>query len=120
MYLQVIQELEARHHYVYAQILVEEHDTKRLLAYVQREPALIERYYPHLVDEYMVEVTGLFLEHIRSAAVRSSKRADYQGVCRIIRMLQKAGGENEAKDIIRELLDAYPRRPAFREELMKL
>jgi len=105
---------------VYAQILIEERDTNRLLAYVSREPSLVEQYHQHLVSEHLTEVTALFLTHIRKSAERASNRGAYRDVCRIIRMLYKAGGKNEAREIAQELLQTYPRKPAFRDELMSL
>ncbi len=105
---------------VYTQILISEQDTSRLLKYVSREPSRIEQYYRHLVPQHLAEVTALFLSHIRESAERSSNRSAYRGVCRIIIMLYKAGGRNEARKITQELLETYPRKPAFREELLSL
>lgn len=105
---------------VYTRILVEEQETERLLAYVKKRPARIEEFHRYLMREFRSEVISLFQLHIESTAAHSSTRAHYQNVCRIIRMLQQAGGREEVLQITRLLLDKYPRKPAFREELMKL
>ncbi|WP_067623115.1 SWIM zinc finger family protein [Alicyclobacillus acidiphilus] len=104
----------------YPQILVEERDWKRLLAYLSQRPSAIERYYMHLVPHHLAEVTEIFLKHIRQLAEQSSNRAEYRGVCRIIQLLHKAGGTEAAKDIVEEMMRTYPRRPAFRDELRSL
>lgn len=105
---------------VYARILIDERDTNRLLAYVSREPSLVEQYHQHLVSEHLTEVIALFLTHIRKSAERANNRGGYRDVCRIIRTLYKVGGKNEARGIAQELLETYSRKPAFRDELMSL
>lgn len=105
---------------VYTRILVEESETERLLAYVKLRPDRIEAFHRHLIGEFRAEVIGLFQVHIESTATHASARTHYQNVCGIIRMLQQAGGREEALQITRLLLDKYPRKPAFREELMKV
>lgn len=105
---------------VYPEILIEEQDVERLLAYVSNVPSRIERYYKYLVPQYQKEVISLFLSHIRESAACSSKRSEYREVCNSIRRLQKAGGRKETRDIVQELLNTYRRRPALRDELMAI
>jgi len=122
VYVDILDSLERTDRYgeVYTRILVEEEETERLLAYVKKRPARIEDFYRHLMGEFRTEVIDLFQSHIEWTAVHSSARPHYQNVCRIIRMLQQAGGQEEALYITRLLLDKYPRKPAFREELTAL
>ncbi|MEW9674263.1 hypothetical protein ABLT31_36490 [Ammoniphilus sp. 3BR4] len=105
---------------IYTQILIEEQETARLLEFVKRQPARVEEFYSTLVKEFPKETKELFQIHIENTANQSSTRRDYQNVCRIIQMLNRAGGQAEADQAIRLLLAKYPRRPAFREELLKL
>jgi len=122
VYVDILHSLERteRHGEVYTRILVEEQETERLLVYVKQRPDRIEDFHRHLMGEFRTEVIELFQVHIESTAAHSSARPHYQNVCRIIRMLQQAGGQEEALEITHFLLDKYPRKPAFREELMEL
>jgi hypothetical protein len=43
-----------------------------------------------------------------------------ENVCRVIFLLQQAGGVDAALQIVLPLLAKYPKKPAFRDELMKL
>ncbi|MEM5818007.1 MAG: hypothetical protein AAGU16_09115 [Desulfitobacterium hafniense] len=70
--------------------------------------------------EYREEVCRIFQHNIEQAAALANTRSHYRGVCAIIRTLQKAGGKEEARDVVQSLLLKYPRRPAFRDELSKL
>ena len=67
-----------------------------------------------------MEVKELFHIHIEAKADRSTTRKHYENVCRIIFLLQQAGGKEEALQITRLLLAKYPKKPAFRDDLMKL
>ncbi|UOF91231.1 hypothetical protein LSG31_02945 [Fodinisporobacter ferrooxydans] len=122
VYQSMLQKMENNgwHSAIYTRILVEERETERLLEYVKKQPARIEQFYPHLIRQFPTEVKKLFQLHIESTAEHANTRKHYQDVCRIIRMLQKAGGQAEALQITNMLLAKYPRKPAFREELMKL
>ncbi|MEF3312694.1 hypothetical protein PV433_27770 [Paenibacillus sp. GYB004] len=41
-------------------------------------------------------------------------------MCRVIRMLHQAAGSEAAQNMTKLLLETYPRRPAFRDELLSL
>lgn len=105
---------------IYTRILVEEQEYLRLLAYVMKQPSRIEYFYSHLHRHFPMEVKELFLNHIEAEADRSTTRKDYENVCRIIMLLQQIGGKEEALQIARLILAKYPKKPAFRDELMKL
>lgn len=105
---------------VYTRILVEEQETGRLLAYVQQQPARIEKFHQHLIEPFRPDVIQLFQVHIEQAAARSTTRTQYQNVCRIIRQLQEAGGREEAVAIAHTLLNKYSNKPAFRDELSRV
>jgi hypothetical protein len=105
---------------IYTRILVEEQETARLLTYVKKQPARIEDFHPYLKQQFPVEVKELFRTHIIARAAQSRTRRQYQDVCRILRILEKAEGKEEAVQIVHTLVAKYPNKPAFRDELMKL
>jgi hypothetical protein len=105
---------------IYTKILVEEHEYSRLLAYVKKQPSQIEQFYLHLYRHFPMEVKELFHIHIEAQADQASTRKHYENVCRIIVLLQQVGGSEGALQIARMLLAKYPKKPAFRDELMKL
>jgi hypothetical protein len=105
---------------IYTLILVEEKEYTRLLAHIRKQPSSIEEFHSLLYPYYPQEVKSLFLAYIETKAERSANRKDYADVCRIIRMLQKAGGKEEALQVVRLLLAKYPKKPAFQDELMKI
>lgn len=104
---------------IYTRILVEEKETALLLEYVKRQTSGIEHFYQYLDNEFPAEVNELFRSHIIASAAQSNTRKHYQNVCRILRILQKVGGKEEAAQIANTLLSKYPNKPAFRDELMK-
>lgn len=105
---------------IYTRILIEEGEKQKLLAYVKARPSTVEDFYKQLMPEFKDEVYALFLQYIEQAAAGASDRRGYQGVCAIIRNLKKAGGQEQALEIKEKLLNKYPNRPAFRDELSKV
>ena len=105
---------------LFATILSCEGLKERLIALLQSFPSAIVRYYQELLPEYEPEVYSLFAQYIYNAAEKANKRSEYQKVCEIIRQLQKAGGEREADEIIKELQLLYRSRSAFRDELKRI
>ena len=124
VYPQIISALENKeeHSYrnVYTQILIEEGEKKKLLNHVKKQPSKIEKYWKHLVPDYKEEVYAVFSHYIEQKAAVASNRKNYQEVCHIIRLLKKAGGHEQAREIIQLLLNKYPKKPAFRDELLKI
>ena len=104
----------------YTRILIEERRFDSLLAYVRKAPPRIETYYGALLPHFPGEVRELFLAYIEFRAEQSNNRKDYADVSRIIRLLQRIGGKEEAYAISKQLLAKFPRRPAMREELEKI
>ncbi len=102
---------------IYVRILIHEKLTKKLLAYCQRNISRIVQLYPYIVPEFQNEVGEIFIKYIEESAQAASDRKAYKKVCEIIRACQKACGNSEAEKIRRRLMENYPRRPAFLEEL---
>ncbi|WP_289137784.1 SWIM zinc finger domain-containing protein [uncultured Brevibacillus sp.] len=122
VYRNIMQKLEKKtwHSAIYSRILVEEKETALLLEYVRKRPSMIVDFYPYLNEQFSEQVKELFREYILEQATQSSTRKHYQNICRILRILQKAGGNEESKHIVNTLLAKYPNKSAFRDELMKL
>jgi hypothetical protein len=108
------------HQDVYGRILIEEGETRKLLAHVEAEPSRVESFYKYLLPEFKEDVCELFLRHIGQFADQASDREDYKKVCSLIRNLRKIGGKDQAAEIKQKLFREYVRKPAFREELSKL
>lgn len=105
---------------VYTKLLIQEKEFDRLLCYVQKHPHEVEKYYPHLIPDYLQEVIGIFRTYIERSADQASARKQYQQVCRTIQKLRKIAGSAVAEPIVHSLLAAYPKRSAFKDELTKL
>lgn len=123
VYKNIVQKFEEKGGWygdTYTQILLEEQDTATLLEYVAKKPDRIEEFYPYLKDRFPEQVKELFRAHIVAKAEQSSTRKQYWNVCRILRILQKVSGMEPAVEIVNMLLAKYPKRSAFRDELMKL
>ena len=105
---------------VYTQILIEEAEKQKLYAWLKCNLSSIGKYYRHLMPEFKEEVYTLFVQHIAESAQAASDRNAYQKVCASIRKLRKAGGKEQAAQIKQQLMEKYPRRPAFQDELSKV
>lgn len=116
----LLNHLQEQQSSIYAKILVHEKQTKRILDYCQQQPSRIEEYYPHIKEHHYEEVCALFIENISARASHTSDRKRYQEVCNTIKTMQKAGYTFEAKQLIADLQETYPKRRAFVEELQKL
>lgn len=123
-YPDIIRILEAKKDYaysrVYSNILIEENEHDKLLSYVKESPSRIEKFYKHLIPCFKDEVFSLFTLHILNESKRAFQRSHYRDVCSKIRILNKAGGNEVAKDIVNTLLMTYQKKPAFKDELSKL
>ncbi|WP_391206661.1 SWIM zinc finger family protein [Psychrobacillus sp. L4] len=117
---QLLDALKKARSRLYAKLIVEEQQTERILDYCKEYPALIEQYYHYIKEQYYEEVCSLFINIIRASAARASDRKRYQEVCRTIETMQDASYELEAKQLIIDLLQTYPKRRAFVDELGKL
>ena len=117
---QLLDELKQHNSYIYAELIVQELQTTRILAYCQESPNRIEQYYPYIKEHYYEDVCALFIDFIERKASNATDRKRYQDVCRSIQTMKKAGYQVEAKHLISDLLQAYAKRPAFVDELRKI
>lgn len=105
---------------LYARLIVEEQQSKRILDYCKEYPTRIGHYYQFIKEQYYEEVCALFIDAITIDAQSSSNRKNYKDVCRSINVMRKAGYTVEAGRLITDLLQTYPKRPAFIEELKNI
>ncbi|MGF7046824.1 hypothetical protein J2T13_001326 [Paenibacillus sp. DS2015] len=105
---------------IYPRILIEEGEKQKLLEHVKGRPSSVEILYKHLLPEFKEEIYTVFQQHIEQTAAHAGNRKDYQRVCAIIRNLKKAGGKEQALEIIQRLYNQYANRPAFRDELSRV
>lgn len=117
---ELLHQLSKRKLHIYEQIIVKEDDKPRLIAYVQENPLSVFSLYEHLLPDYSAEIKDTFFAVLRTLASAASDRKAYQGVCKQIRILGKACGKDAAREVILELQQNYPRRPALQDELQKL
>ncbi|MFJ5770983.1 SWIM zinc finger domain-containing protein [Psychrobacillus sp. NPDC093180] len=116
----LLETLKNAHSHLYTKLIVEESRTERILDYCKEQPTLIEQYYKYIEEVYSDEVCKLFIRTINASAARASDRKRYQDVCRTIKTMRKAGYETEVKQLITDLLQTYPKRRAFVDELQKI
>ena len=103
--------------YSYMDILAEENELALLMEQVRVYRDAVFRHGAILAPQYGEEIYGLCAAAIRQAAKRINNRKDYQNLCGLLRSLVRFGGTGEAKKLIQELRQTYPRRPALWDEL---
>lgn len=110
----------ARPPYEYMDLLEREQETALLMEQVRLQPAMAFRYGGALVPAYGEEFCGICAVGIREHAKAAGNRREYRVVCDLIGALAKWGEQAEAKRLIQELRQTYPRRTALRDELQRL
>ena len=102
----------------YMEILSQEDETALLMEQVRVYRDAVFQYGGILAVQYGEEVHTMCVAAIRQVAKHwLNNRKDYQTVCGLLRKLVEFGGIAEAKSVMNELRQAYPRRTALREEL---
>jgi hypothetical protein len=105
---------------VYIEILKEEKLTKQMIEYCNKHKSLIMDLYPYLMESYVEEANGLFINYIEQSAEGTSDRRGYRNVCKLIKTYKKAFGTIHSYKLIGELKLTYQKRPAFIDELGKI
>ena len=103
-------------------IYIQEKMFNRLLAYVQKDPhpSIISEYDKYLITSFASEIADLYETTIRKLSKQGSGRKDYAECCRWLRRLRKLGEKDRVTILIKELVSANPRKPAFLDELRKV
>lgn len=124
VFSRILSELEKRDSWhtesLYTRLLIEESETERLLRYVGKHLYIVTQHYSHLITKYPNEVYELFLQHIAATSLQASDRGGYKKVCQIIRELIKAGGDQQAREVVQQLKMKHPNRPAMLDELSQI
>ena len=101
----------------YMALLAREGEKERLMEQVRRHPYMVFDYGKMLPPSNAGEVYDLCAAFIRENAAQASERKVYRDLCNKIRLLNEFGGKAEAQELIDELIQSYPRRPAMLDEL---
>ena len=107
----------ARSPHEYMEILSKENETALLIEQVRLHPETVFHYGGILAPQYGEEVYGLCTAAILEEAKQAGDRRAYQRVCGLIQSLAGFDGVTEARMLIGQLRQAYPRRPALLDEL---
>ena len=105
---------------VYVNILLAERDFNRLMIYIQTHPFELPDLAGHFPAAYNEVLSGWYRQLILQRAKSADNRSRYKEVCELLRRFGKDLGESGMRDLASELKAAYPRRPAFQDELTKL
>ena len=73
-----------------------------------------------MLPEYEAEVEMLFKEYIWHEAENALNRKHYVAICEIIQKYKKVCGIENAAEVKSELIQGYPKRRIFINELQKL
>ena len=103
--------------YQYMEILTQEKQTVLLMEQVRVHRDTVFQYGGILASRYGEEICGMCSAEIRQTAKRINNRRDYRDLCALLCSLVDFGGIAEARTLIGELHEAYPRRPALWDEM---
>lgn len=119
---QLLVQFEKRSHpgRVYVDILLEEGDFDRLLTYIQKNPSELPGLAGRFPAAYHNKLSEWYRQLILHRAKSANNRSGYREICGLLRRFGADMDKTVMLDLIRELKAAYPRRPAFQEELGKL
>ena len=104
----------------YRSVLVKENEKKRLLNDLTENPFDIFYYGQFLVMDYPEQIYVLCVNDVKRSCAQATDRRMYRKVCKDIKQLIKWKGSDYARELIAELKQAYPRRPALIDELEKV
>jgi len=104
-------------YHMYMDILSIEGESAKLLEAVRRHRESVFTYGKQLAEKFQDDVCAICRDDIFRQAGEAENRPKYKKVCANIKRLFDYGGASEADSLIAELIEKYPRRPAFLEEL---
>ncbi|MCL2149151.1 MAG: hypothetical protein FWH47_07440 [Methanomassiliicoccaceae archaeon] len=105
---------------LYLDILIKEELKPRILEYCKAKTDSIVTLYAHLLPEHKKDVCAIFVKHIKESAGRARTRDSYRDVCLNIMKYRGACGNTAANAVRDELKRAYPKQPAFQDELSRV
>lgn len=95
-------------------------ESRMLMDTVKKYPESVFEYGPELALLFPTEIFPIYNSKIREFAETADSRPQYKKVCGKIGEMYRAGGCKTAEQLISTLMQAYPRRSAFLDELSKL
>lgn len=104
----------------YRRVLIAEHEKERLLGDVLGNPYDLFYYGKFLVKDYPEQIYELCYKEIKNHCAQAKDRREYRKITKQISQLIKWKGINEAKNLIVELKQTYPRKSALLDELEKV
>ena len=104
----------------YKKVLVKENEKQRLLEDVTEKPYDLFYYGKYLVKDYPKQIYDLCYKVITESCTQAKDRREYKKVTKQIAQLIKWKGKDTARDLIAELKQTYPRKPALIDELEKV
>lgn len=106
--------------YSYMDLLAKEGEADLLMEQLRLSPGSVFQYGAVLAPQYGEEVFHLCSAMIRRESENVGNRKEYQNLCAMIDSLAGFGAAAEARKLIGELRQRYPRRPALIDELGKI
>ena len=104
----------------YPEVLKAEGKQERLLAYVQKNPLLIQSYQDVLLPRYEDEVFALYKQIILEDGQKSDSRKEYNILASWLKELVLIGGGSVATGCLEVLAPRYMKRPAMRDEIQRV
>lgn len=104
----------------YQKILEHAGEHRLLMDSVKKYPESVFQYGPVLAPLFPTEAFPIYSAEICESAETANSRLQYKKVCSQIKALYQAGGNETAVRLISMLIQTYPRRTAFLDELSKL
>ena len=106
--------------YMYMEILSKENELEKLLEAVRVDTSSIFMYGKQLSAEFGSEVYSICISEIYELVDDATDRKKYKKICKHIKSLFDYGGISAAEEIIVDLIEKFPRRTAFVDELESL
>jgi uncharacterized Zn finger protein len=105
-----------------AQVFIREKEWQRLLDLVREHRSFetLEYYHRYLAPHFPKELIEMYEKTSKELLARSTGRAAYQDVCRMLRRMKKLGAGDRVGQLVKEFSEQYKKRPALLEELKKV
>ncbi|MFO7822129.1 MAG: hypothetical protein R6V56_08785 [Lentisphaeria bacterium] len=104
------------------EVYIEEKMWDELFRWVKTSPniRMLNEYLPYLKNDYASELLPLYRKAIIREAEKASKRNEYKTLTYYIKKMEDIpGGEDQAPELARELINKHSNRPAMKDELRK-
>jgi len=120
-YAELLNELKSSKKFIcYRSILIAENEKQKLLADVADNPYDLFYYGKYLVKDYPEQIFSLCYKEIIDNCAQARDRREYKKATKQILQLIKWKGMDTARNLVNELKQTYPRKPALIDELEKV